>query len=171
MDGPIDAFIKAARGYCALIEDNAEPNSWMFARECLISLLHLYDAALHLPQVEPTTEAVLADMTHESWDPIRRKISLRFQRDYYWQVFEPPESDPPEVVGGSLSDDLADIWRDIKPGLEAMRASAHEVDPNVIWDWRFSFETHWAQHAAGAINAHNALCFGQFADPSRPTNT
>ena len=71
-------------------------------------------------------------------------------------------------VAGSLSDDLADIWRDLKLGLLAMESDAADRSADIAWHWRFSFESHWAQHAAGAIGGLNALCYGQFADPNRP---
>jgi len=82
-------------------------------------------------------------------------------RDYYWQAFEPFEPEPPEKpVAGSLSDDLADIWRELKVGLLAIDNHADDVTVDVVWHWQSSFEYHWARHAASAISALNALCLG-----------
>jgi hypothetical protein len=130
--------------------------------------LRLYEGALLLPSTEPTTEESFDQITHQEWEAARKRVSDRLQRDYYWQIFEPLEMDPPEAMAGSLSDDLADIWRELKVGLRALEDNNRDKRADVVWHWRFSFETHWAQHAAGAISALNALCFGPFADPSRP---
>ena len=130
-------------------------------------MLHLYDRALLLPDTEPTTTEPLDRIAHPDWAAIRKGASRRLQRDYYWQIFEPLEADRPDAIAGSLSDDLADIWRDLKVGLLEMDDSADAKSPNAVWHWRFSFDSHWAHHAAGAIGALNALCYGRFADPNR----
>jgi hypothetical protein len=168
VDDSITAFTDQARRYCALLEDEGVRNSWIFAQECLRALLRLYDWALLLPNTEPTTDESLDRIAHLDWEAVRKRVSERLQRDYYWQIFEPLAVEPPEPVAGSLSDDLADIWRELKVGLLAMDDTPHDKNSNIVWHWRFSFESHWAQHAAGAIGALNALCYGQFADPNRP---
>lgn len=168
MNDSVVAFVDQARQYCALIEGIEAPNSWLFAQECLRSVVRLYDRALFLPDTEPTTKEPLDRITHQDWERVRKGVGNRLQRDYYWEVFEPLETQPPEPTAGSLSDDLADIWRDLKVGLLAIDNGRRETNADVVWHWRFSFESHWARHAAGAIIALNALCYGQFADPNRP---
>jgi len=128
-------------------------------------MLHLYDSALHLPETEPEAADLLPDINHARWQAVRYHVARRLARDYYWVVFEPLEESKPEPVGGSLSDDLADIWRDLKRGITDDQ-STPVID--AVWHLRFSFETHWGRHAVGAIAALHALCFGEFADPSRP---
>jgi hypothetical protein len=168
VDDPVVTFTDQARQYCALIEEESVSNSWLFAQECLRSILRLYDCALLLPSTQRATVDLLDRIAHREWDATRKRISGRLQRDYYWQVFEPLETEPPQPIVGSLSDDLADIWRELKVGLLAIESKTHVASADVIWHWRFSFESHWAQHAVGAISGLNALCYGQFADSSRP---
>jgi hypothetical protein len=168
VDDPILAFTDQARRYCTLIEDEGSPNSWIFAQECLRSVLRLCDLVLRLPSVEPAIEEILNGIPHPDWQAVCKRIGDRLQRDYYWQVFEPLQVEPPKPVVGSLSDDLADIWRDLKVGLLAMENHGHDLSTDVVWHWRSSFETHWAKHAAGAIGGLTALCYGEFADPNRP---
>ena len=50
--------------------------------------------------------------------------------------------------GGWLTDDLFDIWSDLKDGLLLLDAGAKETD--VVWEWRFLFWAHWGGHAVGA---------------------
>jgi len=140
----------------------------MFAQECLRSVLRLCELALVLPRIEPVTEEILDGIPHSDWQAVYKRIGNRLQRDYYWQIFEPLEVTPPQPVVGSFSDDLADIWRDLKPGLMAMEKNDDDRTADVVWEWRSSFETHWAKHAAGAIGGLTALCYGEFADPKRP---
>lgn len=105
---------------------------------------------------------------HEAWQAQRERIGQKLSRDYYWCVFEPFEPEKPDSIVGSISDDLADIWRDLRADLTEIDSGKATSITDAVWHWRFSFETHWAQHAAGAIVALTALCFGQFADINRP---
>ncbi|MBX3217135.1 MAG: DUF5063 domain-containing protein [Labilithrix sp.] len=106
-------------------------------------LLALYSAALSLPSVEPTDD-VKPGRTPESprdWQGFE-------EFETYWEVFDPYKSDEP--VAGSLSDDLLDVYRDVRRGL-SLWESGH--DASAIWEWRFSFESHWGGHAVDALRA------------------
>ena len=158
VNDPIREFTGQALSYCTLIEDNGTPNSWMFAQECLHSMLRLYQLAQRLPVVVPGREDLLEDVEYERWNRVRENVARRLSRDYYWAVFEPMELEQPEAVGGSLTDDLADVWRDLKPGLALSDGGGTRMVSEAVWQWRFSFETHWGQHAVSAIAALHALC-------------
>lgn len=68
----------------------------------------------------------------------------------------------PDPVVGSLADDLADIWRDLRPGLDAMDAvQSAAADPEtILWHWRWTFAYHWGRHAAAAIRVLHDICHG-----------
>ena len=70
--------------------------------------------------------------------------------DSYSEVFDPYDREDHEPVVGSLSDDLLDVYRDIRGGLWSWETDA---TANAIWEWRFSFDTHWGDHAADALRA------------------
>ena len=72
----------------------------------------------------------------------------------YWEVFDPYEEDEP--VGGSLTDDLLDIYRDLGRGLLAWNSGARE---SALWDWKFHFELHWGDHAVDALRALKRACY------------
>ena len=150
------------------METDTPDNSWAFARQCLILLLRLSERVLLLPNLELETARGLDLIGHEAWQAQRERIGQKLSRDYYWCVFEPFEPEKPDSIVGSISDDLADIWRDLKAGLTEIDSGKATSITDAVWHWRSSFETHWAQHAAGAIVALTALCFGQLADIHRP---
>jgi hypothetical protein len=81
--------------------------------------------------------------------------------DYYWMVFEPFQTAQPESIYGSISHDLADIWRDLKVGLLA--ASTGKLS-DAICDSRFSFEVHWGPfHDGHTVRPLFGLLFGEHA--------
>jgi len=71
-------------------------------------------------------------------------------------------------LSGSVSDDIADIWMEVKAGLAAMEKGPEGMRACAVWYWRFSFERHWSRHAAGAIGALSELCYGTYAIGKRP---
>ena len=123
------------------------------ARECLIRLLQLYRAGLGLP-AERSDElegpAEIERITDVEW---RRayEASRRLPLGPYSNVFDPTEiSAEQTLVIGSLSDDLADVYRDVVTGL---RAYLQGNRAGAVWEWRFSLHTHWGAHATSAIHA------------------
>jgi hypothetical protein len=111
----------------------------------LVSLLDLYSKALFLPEVEPEKSEV-ADIDI----PVPQ---INFNQYYlYWEVFNPYTLEEP--VGSSLSDDILDIYNDLKKGIHLFEKNEHI---EAIWIWKFGFETHWGSHAVDAIRAlHSA---------------
>jgi hypothetical protein len=70
--------------------------------------------------------------------------------DGYTQVFDPTTDK--EAVFGTLADDVADIYRDLKEGL--LLRQRHEVRPEeIIWNWRLLYYSHWGKHAIDALRA------------------
>jgi hypothetical protein len=111
-------------------------------------LLALYTAALSLPSVEPT------DAAEPARSPEAPSDWRGFEKhETYWEVFDPYELADP--VAGSLSDDLLDVYRDVRRGLALWEARQHA---NAIWEWRFFFESHWGDHAVDALRALHRAC-------------
>jgi|AntDryMetagUQ889_1029465.scaffolds.fasta_scaffold07066_2 hypothetical protein len=75
----------------------------------------------------------------------------------YW-VLDPLAIDDgkpdPEVMAGDLSDDLADIWRDLKAGLRGLDEGGPEM--SIRWEWRWGFYNHWGPHATSALTVLHA---------------
>ena len=80
--------------------------------------------------------------------------------DGYWEVFDPYEEGAP--VGGSLSDDLLDVYGDLRRGLALWEQGGvtkrGELRIAAIWEWRFQFEIHWGDHAIDALRALHRAC-------------
>ena len=95
-------------------------------------------------------------------------VALRNQLesyDAYQMVFNPLEDD--ESIQGSLADDLADVYRDLKDGLIQLEADPASTD-DVVWKWRFLFQSHWGHHAVAALNAiHWTVYDDDFLDSAR----
>lgn len=80
----------------------------------------------------------------------------RFQNlpvDGYWDVFYPLELEKEEPIFNMLSDDLSDIYRDLKDGLVLYKKGKIT---EAVWEWKLHFDIHWGAHLTGAQRAiHN----------------
>ena len=144
----IAMFVWKAGEFCKFIQQagTLPIDERMLAARCY--LLALYTAALSLRSVEPTEDA----KPGRSPEPPSNWQGFD-EFENYWDVFDPYKLD--EAVAGSLSDDLLDVYRDVRRGL-ALWESGH--DASAIWEWRFSFESHWGDHAVDALRALHRAC-------------
>ena len=77
--------------------------------------------------------------------------------DQWWSLFQRLHHQLgsfDSVVEGSLSDDIADIYRDLRDGF-VPHASGDLGE--AVWNWRTDFDSHWARHAAHALYALQVL--------------
>ncbi len=138
-----------ARRYCTFIEHARELDVATRLALARVHLLRLYQLALALPDVEPpaAVDAGPSPDRPSGWEGFG-------QLDGYWEVFDPYEKDA--LVAGSLSDDLLDIYADVRRGLELWdRDVPREA---AIWEWRSHLEAHWGDHAVDAIRALHRAC-------------
>jgi hypothetical protein len=158
-DSSVAEFSAIAETYVALI-DRADARNSLVAGLALV-LPSLYAAAARLPNVAPETdEGPVAESRFEDWQLIRGRLDRLFgDSDLYWAI-DPSAGAEQEPVAGSLSDDLADIYLDVNEGLSLLAAGGSETD--AVWEWRFSFWSHWGIHAADAIRViHTRVVMGR----------
>lgn len=147
MSNEVKTFVEAAREFCSWCEGERRVS----VEEVVIALSllpKLYSAALQLPDVFGEEEAPTIS------DDDYREVFVRFASlpfNYYASCFDPHQVafDEKPVVADA-ADDLADIWRDLKPGL-SLYDSGHIN--SAIWEWRFHFHCHWGQHLTSVLYA------------------
>jgi len=112
------------------------------------AIADLYSGAMGLPDVEPETDtnAREPESAGSIYGILRDKLG---SADDYWKVFDSTEKEEP--AHASLADDISDIHHDLSKGL---RLAEHGASPSeIIWLWRDLFQSHWGDHAVGAIDA------------------
>ncbi len=153
----VSDFVQLAEAFCKLIE--TEPSSEEVLHDLHVVLARLYLGALLLPG--PFSLLADDDASRDSPVTVERALAwhsevvARFAdvlgpQNFYREVFDPYAPLADAEVTGSLADDIADIYRHIRDGLERWRAGDAG---NALFEWRFSFEIHWAEHATGALRA------------------
>ena len=151
----IEHFRDLATDYCNLIERIGELD-WLHTSHRLRVLIPgLMSAAIAMPDASPTDNEAHSTVTHEQWSDRFSAIGATLaERGNYWTTLEVVSCSEPEVVNLPIADDLADIWRDLRDGLNRLEAGGELSD--IVWEWRFLFDVHWGAHAAEAIRALHA---------------
>jgi Domain of unknown function (DUF5063) len=174
-------FVEAAQSFCGLLEAKSHLSKQQFLREVLTGTVMLHSAGLQLPQVEPDAgfkplgewfekhkglpigEQIKQNPRVQEHSRlkqmIRENIILSLGGELsYRKIFEPFQDH--ESVTTTISDDLEDIYCDVKEGLLAMKGS-EGVSASIVWEWKFGLESHWGRHAVSAISALHSLFFSE----------
>ncbi|MGM7722157.1 DUF5063 domain-containing protein [Metabacillus sp. Hm71] len=140
----VEAFYLSTLQYCNLIEHWNKENFKL--NNLLSSLLDLYSKALYLPDVEPKDDEI------SNLDISVPQINFG-QYNHYWEVFNPYQLEEP--VGASLTDDILDIYEDVKRGIHLYEKDEYT---GAVSEWKINFEIHWGSHAVDAIRVlHSAI--------------
>ena len=151
---PFEEFAAEATAFESWARHGSEEGE-SAVRAALVRITRLYWIALNLPDEgdDPPEEESGSDrVSYEEWHEVMKRSS-RLPLDYYGVVFDPSILPPEEPVIGSLSDDVADIYRDVVSGLRQYQKG---WKGEARWNWQFSFRSHWGAHATGAIRALHA---------------
>lgn len=168
-------FVGLVRAYCALIERHEALTATDLLHHAHVLLARLYTGGLALPDEPEDDEADNPDedaqgddsaalahqpdpdrLGHARWrelhDALAAQIGL--ERNFYEEVFDPYRDPREEPVVGSVADDLADVYQDVRAGLLKWDRGERR---NAVWAWRFDFTVHWSEHALGALRAIRTL--------------
>jgi hypothetical protein len=165
----VNKFRTVAASFVHLMEQHAQYSALDLLHAAHSQLPRLYLAALLLPvkpeaafEEEPdeTPESEVArkrlDVHQARWRPLFRELGAQLGTTWnsYQEIFD-PYADPAESpVTGSLADDLSDIYCDLKLGEDHWAAGEFDA---AVWEWQFGFESHWGEHATGALRAIRSL--------------
>jgi hypothetical protein len=144
-------FIEAAEKFCEVIETQQTTplKSLHLIREVLLAL---YAAALQLPTIQDVTSLDLpARFSVSQQINMRKLIEQTTAPDIFWFCYKPFTTPFEKPIACSISDSLADIWFDLKPGLLALTQDQERWAADVFWDWTFGFESHWGEHTVDSI--------------------
>jgi hypothetical protein len=103
----------------------------------------LQAAAAALPPMEPSAEVNSDGDAEKTALDLGSKLPI----DMYSVVFNPLDENDREPVFGSLHADIAEIYVDVRSGMSLCERDFYE---DAIWEWRFSYYSHWGRHLARA---------------------
>ena len=148
-------FVALAERYSELVERAPSGTAGAFLRAAHPILARLYAAALELPAIESGGGSDAESLGEGERAVLLALGALIGSRRHYRELFDAYDFEAEPVVG-DLADDLASVYGELWSGLQLWRAGRTE---DAVWEWRFSFEVHWSEHATSALRALRTLAF------------
>jgi len=113
-------YIDTVKRYCDFIENRKKYSSEVFLKIGLFLLVDLHQKTLHLEIEYPEDEEdiEIKEIEHSEWAEIFNDLNeIIGDSNVYRSIFDPYEPESEQAVTGTLSDDFADIYRDLKNAL------------------------------------------------------
>ncbi|GAC1620941.1 MAG: hypothetical protein PVS2B2_19200 [Candidatus Acidiferrum sp.] len=160
-------FASIAQEFCSAIDYAPKLDRTELLLQIYRILPQLISGAISLPNVELKEDESQEEESSRSqtrvglrlsdahWSQLDEFLKAKLGNlNLYWEVWDPTKDN--EAIHGSLADDFADIYRDLKEGLNLSEAHRALPEDN-IWHWRFGYYSHWGKHAIDALRTIHFL--------------
>lgn len=162
---------KSCQNFCKWIESTDETDAKSFATEGLKLLPGIYSKMISIPDFDPVfDESADKFVSEEEWSRIYQKVSTVLgAMNEYNDFAAKDEFDRTEITLRTISEDIADIYQDIKDFLEIFRNSPEEIMNDSLWECKANFTSSWGEKLLRVSKAMHAIYLSD--DPSDETGT
>jgi hypothetical protein len=157
-------FVAVANEYSKYAEHASELKGDELLKIMQRILPLMYLKASLLPQLNPYFEDSNEKFVTESdWHVIHDTLKEKFgTANDYFEVFDEKIHDKEGPVLSSISENMADIYQDIKDFLLLYQTGTTEVMNDAVWQCRLNFETFWGQKLVNSMSAiHKFIYSGE----------
>ncbi len=145
-------FAEGAEKYCELIERRAEYAPLQFTGEIIEALSLILGVVGNLPEVKADeyNKTGPNEITKKESGVLSQEMDKKFGKyAAYTLVFNPYEES--DLVSTTIGDDLADIYGDLKEGLDIYKKGERQDIQEAVWQWKFGFQSHWGRHLLSVL--------------------
>jgi hypothetical protein len=152
-------FVRSANEYCSWLEEAEESVPTLFILHSVRNLSKVYSRAVSVGELEPVMEGGNEKfVTEQDWSHIyQRVINLLGTHNSYLRIADGDEFDRSDLVTHNISEDIADIYQDLKDFTLQYRQGIEEIMNDAIWEVMDSFDNYWSEKLLNALNALNRL--------------
>ncbi len=154
-------FVTVANEYCSTIENvshlTAEEN--LAKLQKLLPLLYLKASVVEKiemvmdEELEKFVNELDYNMLHQKW------LQLLGENDGFYEVFDPNIQFGEETVRASVSENLMDIYQDMKDCITNYSIGNEEVMNDAISECIYHFEEFWGQQLVNVMRAVHMLVY------------
>lgn len=154
-------FVTVANEYCALIEQVSKHSAIENLQRLQKILPLLYLKATLLPKTDQVLEDELEKyVTELDYNLLHQKLlQLLNENDNFYEVFDPSIQFGEETVTASVSENLMDIYQDLKNFLISYSIGNEEVMNDALYDCDLHFEEFWGQQLVNVLRAVHMLVY------------
>ena len=154
-------FVAVAGEYCMFAENTIRFSKVDFLDKARKILPMVYLKMSLLPKFESIFDDENEKfVTEEDWDYIHQSVKKKLGfHDEYREVFDPLTHEQVEQSTASVSDNLADIYQDLKNFITLFNIGTEEMMNDALWECQLNFEEFWGQKLLNALNAIHRVLF------------
>ena len=157
-------FVAVANEFCKYAEHASQLKGDELLKILQRILPLLYLKASLLPLLDPFFEDGNEKfVTEADWNAINEILSEKFgTANDYPEVFDEKINETEGPVISSISENMADIYQDMKDFLLLYQTGTGEVMNDAIWECRMNFENFWGQKLVNSMRAiHKFIYSGE----------
>ncbi len=156
-------FATVANEFCSFTEvvSDLSRKDFLGKLQKMLPLLYLKAALLPALNEEDAEESPEKFVTEEDYLFILRKLSAKLgEFDSYPEIFEPGMPLGEANVEANISENVADIYQDLKDFILSYRIGTVDVMRASLWECKNNFEQYWGQKLVNGLRAVHQLVYG-----------
>jgi hypothetical protein len=165
-ENPVDSklvleLVAVAHDFCSSLDKAEEyPRSKLLTYlQRILPLVYIRAALLPAPEVRDEG-AIEHYVTEEQWEELFNRLREKFgEQDLYYYI-DPLEKINQDAVRASLSENLADIYQDLKDFLLLYQNPLVTFRENAVADCKRLFETRFGYRIVNSLSALHTLIYG-----------
>jgi hypothetical protein len=157
-------FVAVANEFCKYAEHASELKGDELLKILQRILPLMYLKASLLPELNPYFEDGNEKfVTEADWLKINETLKEKFgTANDYLEVFDEKIRDTEDPVLSSISENMADVYQDLKDFLLLYQTGTGEVMNDAVWECRMNFENFWGQKLLNSMRAiHRFIYSGE----------
>jgi len=156
-------FVRLSKEYCTLLETGLELSQDQFIRFSIYSLPAIYSSMIRIAQMESIFEEGSEKFVSEQdWSEVYRKIATIMEaNNEFLDIPAESEFDNSELITRKVSEDMADIYQDLRDFLEIYRNSPEDVMNDALWECQNNFMSFWGSKILRVTSALHKIYTGE----------
>jgi hypothetical protein len=160
-------FVKAANEYCAFMEELKGDEGRSFIEDSIRHLSSVYARILRTGDTETVFETPAEPtVTEQEWSTLFQKIAMILgPHNDILRMAREGEFDRSELVNHTISEDLADLYQELRDFTIIYSRGIEELMNDAAWELKERFIEHWGVKLLRALQALHEL-YVEGIDPS-----
>jgi len=156
-------FVRLSKEYCTLLETEMVLSQSEFIRFSLYSLPSIYSAMIRIPQIEPVfDEGSEKFVSEQNWSEVYRKIAECMEgNNDFLDIPGESEFDRSDLITRKVSEDMADLYQDLRDFLEIYRNAPEDVMNDALWECQNNFMSFWGSKSLRISAALHKIYIGE----------
>jgi hypothetical protein len=160
-------FVLAANDYCAFMEGLNGTEGRTFIEDSLRHCSLVYARILATGDTEPVFDSPAEpSVTEQEWSALFHKIAMILgPHNAFLRIAREGEFDRSELINHTISEDLADLYQELKDFTIIYSRGLEELMNDAAWELKERFVEHWGEKLLRALQALHEL-YVSGIDPS-----